>query len=373
MPKILAIDDISDNLISLKAIIDDAFPGSVFLTALNGPKGIELAIANNPDVILLDIIMPDMDGFEVCQKLKQDERVSDIPVVFLTALKGDKINRIKALEAGAEGFLTKPIDETELTAQIRAMVKIKAASEQKRDEKEKLERLVQERTKELVQSQAQLKGIFENLQDAYFQADLSGKFILISPSVLKMHGYHSIDELLGQPAEIFYFDPKERHSVISILRTEGQIKDYVTQSRKKDGTAFWVSLNIQWLRNKDGQIIGTEGMVRDITERIKTEKALKDSEERFQILFNKAPLGYQSLDFDGHFIEVNQQWLDTLGYTREEVIGKWFGDFLSPDYQEGFRKRFPLFKAQGHIHSEFEMVHKKWIQIIHCIRWKGWP
>ena len=110
MPKILAIDDINDNLISLKAIIDDAFPGSVVVTALNGSKGIELAIANNPDVILLDIIMPDMDGFEVCQKLKQDARVSDIPVVFLTALKGDKINRIKALEVGAEGFLSKPID-----------------------------------------------------------------------------------------------------------------------------------------------------------------------------------------------------------------------------------------------------------------------
>ena len=71
----------------------------------------------------------------------------------------------------------------------------------------------------------------------------------------------------------------------------------------------------------------------------------------------------QSLNFDGHFIEVNQQWLDTLGYTREEVIGKWFGDFLSPDYKDGFRKRFPLFKAQGFIHSEFEMVHKSGIKL----------
>ena len=60
-----------------------------------------------------------------------------------------------------------------------------------------------------------------------------------------------------------------------------------------------------------------------------TMEALQASEERFQLLFNKAPLGYQSLDFDGNFIEVNQQWLDTLGYEREEVIGKWFGDFLT--------------------------------------------
>ena len=95
-----------------------------------------------------------------------------------------------------------------------------------------------------------------------------------------------------------------------------------------------------------------------IAEWEKATELLQKNEERFQLLFNKAPLGYQSLDFDGNFIEVNQHWLDTLGYTREEVIGKWFGDFLSPAYQDGFRERFPIFKAQGKIHSEFEMVHK---------------
>ena len=238
------------------------------------------------------------------------------------------------------------------------MVKIKVSNEQKRDENLRLEELVKERTNELLRSQAELKGIFENLQDSYFQADLAGKFTLVSPSALNMYGYSSIDELLGQPAELLYFNPKERHSLISILRTEGQIKDYVLQGRKKDGSAFWVSMNIQWLWSREGKIIGTEGVVRDITERIKTERALKESEERFQLLFNQAPLGYQSLDFDGNFIDVNQQWLDTLGYTREEISGKWFGDFLTPEYREGFRKRFPIFKAQGYIHSEFEMVRR---------------
>jgi len=98
--------------------------------------------------------------------------------------------------------------------------------------------------------------------------------------------------------------------------------------------------------------------VLDITERNNAVVSLKESEERFQQLFNIAPLGYQSLDFDGNFIEVNQKWLDMLGYTREEVIGKWFGNFLTAAYQSGFREQFPIFKAQGHIHSEFEMVHK---------------
>ncbi len=85
---------------------------------------------------------------------------------------------------------------------------------------------------------------------------------------------------------------------------------------------------------------------------------LKQSEERFQLLFNDAPLGYQSLDSDGHFIEVNQKWCNLLGYSREEVIGTWFGDFLSPASRTVFLQRFPIFKAQGHIHSEFEVLHK---------------
>ena len=89
-----------------------------------------------------------------------------------------------------------------------------------------------------------------------------------------------------------------------------------------------------------------------------TQEQLKQSEERFKLLFDKAPLGYQSLDADGYFIEVNQQWCDLLGYTREEVIGKWFGDFLAPENRDAFRKRFPIFKVQGFIHSEFEVLHK---------------
>ena len=164
MAKILAIDDNKFNLISLKAIINDSFPGSTLDSAIDGPKGIELAIANDPDVILLDIIMPGMDGFEVCRRLKQDENVRDIPVIFLTALKADKEFRIKALETGAEAFLSKPIDPTELTVQIRAMVKIKSANRQKRDEKERLTMLVAERTRELEQSQIETLNLVHELK-----------------------------------------------------------------------------------------------------------------------------------------------------------------------------------------------------------------
>ncbi len=146
---LLAIDDNPDNLIALKAVALDALPGCVVHTVGNGRDGLEMARRKDPDVILLDIVMPGMDGFEVCERLKADDALRSIPVVFLTALRTDRGSRIKALEIGAEGFLGKPFDEQELVAQIRAMVKVKTANRGEQDEKERLSLLVQQRTAEL--------------------------------------------------------------------------------------------------------------------------------------------------------------------------------------------------------------------------------
>lgn len=149
--KILAIDDNPDNLIALRAIVSDVLKSTKVITALNGKTGIELALTEDPDVILLDIIMPDMDGFDVCAQLKADQQLQYIPVLFLTALKTTREIRMKALEAGAEGFLSKPFDETELVAQIYSMAKIKAANVRQNQEKERLVFLVAERTRAIEQ------------------------------------------------------------------------------------------------------------------------------------------------------------------------------------------------------------------------------
>ncbi|MDA3890587.1 MAG: response regulator [Salinivirgaceae bacterium] len=173
--KILAIDDNQDNLISFKALINEAFPDARIFTALNGKQGIEHAIAEDPDVILLDIIMPDMDGFEVCTKLKADKNLCEIPVVFVTAIKDDKEHRIHALEVGAEAFLAKPIDASELTAQIRAMVKIRKANANKRNENERLTTLVNERTLLLQQELVERKRIEQELIKAKEKAEESDR------------------------------------------------------------------------------------------------------------------------------------------------------------------------------------------------------
>jgi PAS domain S-box-containing protein len=160
---IVAIDDNKDNLVVLKAFMKDAFPDATVFTATDGKSGIRLALEKNPDVILLDILMPGMDGYDVCTELKNDPRLLHIPVVFLTALKDDRKSRIRALESGGDGFITKPFEEAELIAQIRAMVKIKAANEQKQQEKEKLTVLVEKRTSQLEKELAEHKKTGQEL------------------------------------------------------------------------------------------------------------------------------------------------------------------------------------------------------------------
>jgi len=92
--------------------------------------------------------------------------------------------------------------------------------------------------------------------------------------------------------------------------------------------------------------------------KIKSAEALLESEERFSMLFDKAPLGYQSLDIHGNFLEINQTWLDAFGYTRQDVIGKWFGSFISPKYVDLFKEHYSVLQDTGKLHCELEIVHQ---------------
>ena len=91
----------------------------------------------------------------------------------------------------------------------------------------------------------------------------------------------------------------------------------------------------------------------------RTEKTLLQSENYFKAQFNNAPLSYQSLDENGRLIDVNTAWLDSLGYSRDEVLGRWFGDFVAPDYVNNFRKIFPRFINHGHVSGvEMELIRR---------------
>ncbi|WP_297087941.1 PAS domain S-box protein [uncultured Draconibacterium sp.] len=333
---ILVIDDLQDNLITLNALIKDAFPEATVLKAQNGKTGLELAAKENPDVILLDILMPGMDGYEVCQKLKADKELCDIPVVFVTAIENNKEALVKALDSGGEAFLTKPIDEIELTAQIRAMLKIREANQAKKDEKVRLEKLVEKRSKELVREleahkktlqelrikEAEKSTILQTAIDGFWIVDKQGKFIDVNDAACKMLGY-SKEEMLKMSIQ----DVEAKETAVE---TANRIKNII-----KEGSARFESKH----KTKKGQIINVEvsttwmnsksiffAFLNDITER-------KQTEEERERIFNQSFDMICTATMDGYLKELNPAWEKTLGWTPVELRSKPFIEFIHPDDQ----------------------------------------
>ncbi|MBF0103108.1 MAG: response regulator [Desulfobacterales bacterium] len=126
-PRILIVDDDPMNLVMIEAKILSL--GYDVMIARDGLEGLKKVSESHPDVVLLDILMPKMDGFEVAWRLKNDKRTRMIPIIVITSLN-DRDDRVKALEAGVDDFLTKPVDTSELQARIKSLLKIKDYYEQ---------------------------------------------------------------------------------------------------------------------------------------------------------------------------------------------------------------------------------------------------
>ena len=136
-PRILVVDDENQNLRLMEAMLIPL--GYEVFLARDGMEALESVRETPPDVILLDVMMPKMDGFEVTRRLKEDEETKIIPIVMVTALKGVE-DRVRALEAGANDFLTKPVDKTELRARVSSLVQVKAYYDYMRKYQEELSR-----------------------------------------------------------------------------------------------------------------------------------------------------------------------------------------------------------------------------------------
>ncbi len=151
---VLVVDDEAVNCRLVDAILTPL--GYRVFTASNGEEALQKVETVNPDVILLDIMMPVLDGFETVRRLKSSEQTMLIPVVMVTALK-DVEDRVRALEAGADDFLTKPIERMELRARVNSLIKVKAYNDQMKNYQQELENQVKERTEELTKTLEKLK------------------------------------------------------------------------------------------------------------------------------------------------------------------------------------------------------------------------
>jgi PAS domain S-box-containing protein len=359
--KILAIDDNKDNLITIKALIQEAFPDMTIATALSGAAGIELAKRDTPDVILLDVVMPEMDGFEACKRLKANKNLVDVPIIFVTALKTDKDSRIKALEVGAEGFLSKPIDESELVAQLRTMLKIRFASIEKQQENVRLQGLVAERTAELKHTHTATLNLLEDLRnenearkkieqalsasealyrsvihaspDNITVSDLAGNITMISPKGLSLIGYSSGKELIGTNINDSLI-PEQRNRAIRNLQGMFQgifngPEEYTLL--KADGSTVDTEINAEFVRNENGEPTGFVFAIRDITERKEAQNRIKESERKYRLITEKITDVVWIIDLSGKSLFVSQSVEGFSGYTVDEYLYQSINDRFTPE------------------------------------------
>lgn len=313
--KVLAVDDNQDNLITLRAVMMDILPSAMIFTALSGKRGIEIAISQDPDVILLDILMPEMDGFEACQILKRNPLTKNIPVLFLTAIKTNAEIRTKALNVGAEAFLSKPFDESDLIAQVLSMAKIKAAYVYKLNENERLEILVKERTRKIKQELVERRKLQrELLLSKQFNQQIincAGEGIIVygcdlriqlwNPYMEKMTGILEKDILGKSPIELFPF-----------LVTAGVVENFNKALNKEptlpiefefqmpSGVKGWVTDTCSPLYDNSGEIMGVIEIVQEISERKKGEHEIVylNYHDKLTGLYNRAYFEEESKRFN---------------------------------------------------------------------------
>ncbi len=191
--KLLIVDDNANNLFSLRSLVETHMDVEV-LEASSGQQALDIALTSpDIDLIILDIQMPEMDGFQTASMLKIRKKTRDIPIIFLTAaFKADEFLQ-KGYELGAADYLLKPIDDNLLLNKISTYFRV---IEKERALTLKLENLVAERTRELHQANRYLRGIIENMGEALLVLSPHGIIKSANPAACRMLEY-SEDDLLG--------------------------------------------------------------------------------------------------------------------------------------------------------------------------------
>ncbi len=289
---ILVVDDNPENIHVLARNLEEDYE---VLYATSGEKALSIAFSGEPlDLILLDIMMPGLDGYEVCARLKADAATWDIPVIFITAMSQTE-DESKGLELGAVDYISKPFSMPIVQARITTALNLKSEMDKRQMLTRKLQNLnrdlenrVTEKVAELKKAHEDLKisesnyrSIFENAVEGIYQSTLDGRFVTASPSMADILGYDSPEELIESVTDIAgqcYASSEQRGTLIRMLGKDGVVKRYETRMIRKDGTFIWGSNSCRLVRDDQGREPYIEGFFMDISRQKQAEEALLKNE-----------------------------------------------------------------------------------------------
>ena len=355
---VLVVDDTPANIALLSGLLKDHYKVKV---ATSGEKALLIAAAEPPDLILLDIMMPQMNGYEVCKALKADPATREIPVMFLTA-KAEAEDQELGLELGAVDYIIKPFSLPIVLARVKTHLALKAATDVLRGEKNYLEAEVTARKQAeeaLLKAGPLQSAIFNSANFSSIATDAQGVIQIFNVGAERMLGYAAVDVMNKiTPADIS--DPMElivRAKALSVelgtpitpgfealvFKASRGIEDiYELTYFRKDGSRFPAIVSVTALRDAQESIIGYLLIGTDNTARkqVEADQARLDQRLRDQQFYTRSLIesnidALMTTDPQGIITDVNQQMIALTGYKRDELIGapcrKFFTDPVSAD------------------------------------------
>jgi PAS domain S-box-containing protein len=271
---ILIVDDAPESLALLGITLKES--GFKVRPASNGRHALKSVAARLPDLILLDVNMSDMDGYEVCRRLKADEKSRHVPVIFISA-HGETANKVEGFKAGGIDFITKPFEREEVLARVEIHLRLHELTD-------KLEQQVDRRTRQLQQEIADRKRteeilrekdyIIESASSVIATCDLDGTMTYVNPAFLKTWGFESVHDIYGRPFWEFWMIDNRLDGIMTALRSNKIWSDEI-EAKKKDGTTFHVHLLAAMVFNKAEEPVGLMSTSVDITKRKQVDMFLK--------------------------------------------------------------------------------------------------
>ena len=263
---ILIVDDQATNVMLLEQMLRNAGYGRV--TSTMDPRAVcALHSAHRYDLILLDLQMPEMNGFQVIEALKEIETGGYLPVLVITAQPDHKL---RALQAGAKDFVAKPFDLIEVQTRIHNMLEVRLLYRKLDNYNKALEQTVLERTVELRESEARFKSFTELSSDWYWEQDAQGKFIKVSGPVFDMLGIDA-DETPGATGTVLTgrWNAAERAQLDANIAARRPFLDFVYSRTNADGTMQYLQVSGEPMFDSASRFIGYRGIGSDITDRMR--------------------------------------------------------------------------------------------------------